>query len=120
MFECPHMINGTDLRRSPHQPKQTGSNDTFKKSDNAVAIPENFSGDFKELDEKVNSLMEKSENSIPTRYTCKLCGKEGMRNDIRKHIESNHLEGVSIPCNLCERTFRSRQTLREHKLKHHQ
>ena len=112
-----------------YQPKQTGSNDQrprneiesdiFKKSDNVVAIPEQFSGDFAELDEKVNSMMEKSENSIPTRYTCKMCGKEGMRNDIRKHIESNHLEGVCIPCNFCEKTFRSRKLLREHKLKYH-
>ena len=77
--------------RKQYQPKQTGSNgqlpindmasDIFKKSDNVVAIPEQFSADFKELDEKVNSMMEKSENSIPLRYTCKLCGKERMRND---------------------------------------
>ena len=108
-----------------YQPKQTDSKETarasdiYKQSDSVVAIPNNFSEDLKELDEKVNAMMEKSENLVPTRYTCKLCGKAGMRNDIRKHIEANHLEGVCIPCNFCEKTFRSRQSVREHKLKHH-
>ena len=99
-------------------PKETASG-ILKQSDNVVAIPDKFSGDLKDLDEKVNSMMEKIENSLPTKYTCKVCGKEGMRNDLRKHIEANHLEGVCIPCNFCERTFRSRKALREHKLKYH-
>ena len=99
-------------------PKETASG-ILKQSDNVVAIPDKFSGDLKDLDEKVNSMMEKIENSLPTKYTCKVCGKEGMRNDLRKHIEANHLEGVCIPCNFCERTFRSRKSLREHNLKDH-
>ena len=95
----------------------------FKKSDNVIAIPGRFSGDFKELDEKINSMMEKSENLLPNgqrkAHTCKVCGKEGHGNDIKKHIESNHLEGVSIPCNLCEKTFRLRRTLHQHALECH-
>ena len=106
-----------------YQPKQTDSKETasdiWVPLDNVVAIPNHSSGDLKELDEKVNSMMEKSENLGPMKHKCKLCGKEGMRNDIRKHIEANHLEGVCIPCNFCERTFRSRKSLREHKLKYH-
>ena len=116
-----------------YQPKQTSSNgqlphneiasNIFKKPDNVVAIPNNFSNDFKELDEKVNSMMEKSENLLPNgqrkAHTCKVCGKEGHGNDIKKHIESNHLEGVCIPCNLCEKTFRLRRTLHQHALECH-
>ena len=109
--------------QKPYKPKQTDSietsSDIWMQSDNAVAIPNNFSGDLRELDERVNSMMEKNGNSTPTKHTCKVCGKEGMRNDIRKHIEANHLEGVCIPCNFCEKTFRSRKSLREHKLKYH-
>ena len=39
--------------------------------------------------------------------------------DIKKHIESNHVEGICVPCNLCEKTFRSRDSLRMHKRRNH-
>ena len=84
-----------------------------------IAIPNFVSGDLKELDEKVKSLMEKSQNILPNRGRradiCKVCGKEGEGIAIRDHIEANHLEGVSLPCNVCEKTFRSRIILRRHK-----
>ena len=78
------------------------------------------SGNFlQELDEKVKSMMENgqkiSSNGTNRTKICKLCGKEGQSVAIRDHIEANHLEGVSLPCNLCEKTFRSRMRLRQHK-----
>ena len=48
-------------------------------------------------------------------FICKVCGKEGHRTDIRNHIEGNHLEGMSIPCDYCFQTFCSRDSLRKHK-----
>ena len=81
-----------------------------------------------ELNEQVRSMMEKSLNHLRKRShgqgpgfasICKVCGKEGNSNDIKRHIESNHLEGISLPCDLCENIFRSRRNLARHKLKHH-
>ena len=84
-----------------------------------MAIPGNNSADFKELDERVKSMMEKSQNKYDNGQhladRCKVCGKEGMGRDIKDHIEANHLEGIVIPCNLCDKTFRSRNALRMHK-----
>ena len=84
-----------------------------------LAIPNVLSGDLKALDEKVKSMMEKSENLIANgaqkAYVCKVCGKEGHGIAVRDHIEANHLEGISLPCNSCEKVCRSRQTLRKHK-----
>ena len=67
---------------------------------------------LQELEEKTNSMMEKT-STISTkgkaliRSRCKVCGKEGPHaNDLRKHIEAKHLQGVSIPCNTCGKTFR--------------
>ena len=74
-----------------------------------LAIPENNSGDFQELDERLKSMMEKSQNRIADgRFAdrCKVCGKEGQGRNIKVHIEANHLEGIIIPCNLCDKTFR--------------
>ena len=83
-----------------------------------IAIPSFVTGDLQELDKKVKSMMEKSQNLCPDGGSkakiCKVCGKEGAGIAIRDHIEANHLEGVSLPCNVCGKEFRSRQILRKH------
>ena len=83
--------------------------------DSGLVIPESLSVDFTELDGKVNSLMEKSQNrGHKGRFAslCKVCGKEGATYNIKDHIKANHLEVVGIPCNLCEKTFRCRYAFR--------
>ena len=84
----------------------------------ALAIPTSYSGNFEELEARVSSLMEKSQNKTADgkklAYLCTMCGKEGHLTNIKDHIETNHLQGVNIPCNLCEKTFRSRNALRRH------
>jgi len=81
--------------------------------------------DIKELDEKVKAMMAKSQNIIQNgpnsstkAHICTMCGKEGLGQNIKDHIEAKHLEGVSIPCNLCDMRFRSRLGLRRHIAKH--
>ena len=46
---------------------------------------------------------------------CKVCGKEGTGTNIKGHIETNHLQGVSIPCNFCDEMFVTGNSLRQHK-----
>ena len=88
-------------------------------NDQRIAIPNALSGDLMELDEKVKSMMESSLNLAPNgrekAKICKVCRKEGYSVGIRDHIEANHLQGVSLPCNICEKTFRSRKLLRTHR-----
>ena len=87
-----------------------------------VALTSSFSDDVQELDEKCNSMMEKTfkrqANGYPL-YRCGVCGKEGINTQMKNHIEANHLEGVSMPCNFCEKTFRSRNALAKHSHKYH-
>ena len=91
------------------------------KVEKVVAI--NGSEDFSQLDAQIKSMMGVSQNLVSNGTQkasfCKVCGKEGMRNDIKKHIESNHLEGLSLPCNMCEKTSRSRHALFMHKKRNH-
>ena len=64
----------------------------------------------------------KRANGMPKQETspiCKVCGKEGKFSHIRDHNESNHLEGVSIPCDHCYKTFLPRMILRLHERKFH-
>ena len=86
--------------------------------DRTIAITKDVIGDLNELDEVVKSMMETSQNmdskGIVRLKVCKICGKEGQATAMKDHIEANHLEGVSLPCNVCEKVFRSRQYLRRH------
>ena len=83
----------------------------------AVALPKHeFSGDMKELDAKIETMMGRGENMIQMgkktikAYVCQVCGKKGLRTNIKDHIEANHLAGISIPCSLCDTTCRSRHS----------
>ena len=96
--------------------KREGENTTLERSKEILIFD---SGDLQALDEKVKLMMVKSQNLIPSGKKradiCKVCGKEGEGIAIRDHIESKHLEGVSLPCNTCGNTFKTRRQLRMHK-----
>ena len=82
-----------------------------------LALPKDISGDVEKLDEQINLMMEKTARKNAHGqpfYACNICGKENKRSHMKNHIEANHLDGVSIPCNLCEVSFRSRKTKENH------
>ena len=87
----------------------------------SLALTSQVLGNLQDLEEKTNSMMEKISTISPSgkallRSRCKVCGKEGSHaNDLRKHIEAKHLEGVSLPCDICGKTFRCRISLLLHK-----
>ena len=87
-----------------------------------VALPSQFSGDLQQLNSQSTSMMVKTSTQTSSGhplYRCMVCGKEDRSYNLRNHIEMNHLEGVSIPCNLCEKTFRCTKSLASHKLYSH-
>jgi hypothetical protein len=69
--------------------------------------------------DKLNATIEGMMDETYRATVCKVCGKEGQRGDIRKHIESNHIEGVSHQCNICGKTSKSRHALVVHKIRYH-
>ena len=80
--------------------------------------------EWKELDEKIQALMEKScpLKRLPTNkvaYKCKVCGKEGQKSAINEHIEANHLDGTSISCNYCDKILATRHSLKQHTTMQH-
>ena len=99
---------------------QTNHDDQITTSAAVAHHKDELSGDMKELDEKIESSMCKGETMIKRAkqmamsYVCQVCGKEGQKHSIRDHTEANHLEGGSIPCSICEKTFKTRDVLRKH------
>ena len=93
-------------------------------SDRTIAVPRSDlgKGDFQELDEQIKSMMGLSQDTFPNgrkKKVCNVCGKEADYRVIKDHIEANHIEGVSIPCNNCDKIFRLRSSLQTHKNKNH-
>jgi len=78
--------------------------------------------DLQDLDDKINSMIVFSENQIgrgEKAKACKVCGKEGNMSQIKAHIESHHITGVSHTCNICGKTTRSKDAMRMHKRRNH-
>ena len=88
-----------------------------------LAIPANLSEDLQQLNEKVQSMLAKTDKMVNGQraFACKVCGKEGKSQNIKRHIEAKHIgEVISHPCNLCEKTCRSRNSLWKHQHEKHE
>ena len=126
------------INEQGHDANPEPDKEVFKKSlllnksaSTALGTRSHFNEDLEELNEKVKSMMEKSQkfvshgrkaSGIPKKekaFICKVCGKEGLVSVIRNHIEANHLEGISIPCELCAKSLGSRKALEHHKRRNH-
>ena len=112
-------------------PNSNHADKISRSSIGALAISDEFREDLEVLDEKVKSMMEKGRNMIPAgkhangtpkqamAMICTVCGKEGLSKHITHHIETNHMDGISIPCAMCEKILPSRNALSQHKSKFH-
>ena len=106
----------SDIKKSPAKKEKTiaASSEIF----NAHHL---ISRGLDQLEDQVKLLMEKGQNQIGIQkaYVCKVCGKEGYSSSIKDHIERNHIEGITVSCNQCEKSFRSRHSLRIHHQRNH-
>ena len=129
----PAMMDRDLLTRSTNDKRKTTTLDvdTSGKFSKDLVVQDQYGTNLQALDEKVKSMMEKGQKMIPNgkqangtpkqsiSFICKVCGKEGRWNVIRDHIESNHLEGVSIPCDYCGMICPTRQSLTMHTSRFH-
>ena len=86
----------------------TGNRKQHNSNVGTVAVTNQFSEELHQLNNQSTSKMVRTSTKTSSGhplYRCTVCGKEDKSYNLRNHIEMNHLEGVSIPCNLCEKTF---------------
>ena len=73
---------------------------------------ENFPEVLEQIDE---NIVRNADNM----WECKACSRSFVRKDhLKQHIET-HLEGVSFDCPMCDKTFRSRNSLNVHTVRFH-
>ena len=78
-----------------------------------------------DINEARKTVQQYIETDDDGKSKCSICGKEAVGKNpahakwnLENHIET-HLEGLSFPCQLCGKTFRSRKILTNHKARHH-
>ena len=76
---------------------------------------------MEELDAQIRSMIGKGESMgrHQRHSACTVCGKEGDFSNIKYHIEIKHIQGISLPCSVCDMIFKSRKRLREHMKSQH-
>ena len=83
-----------------------------KKQENTIAVSVK---DNSEVEEKIQEILSKHDGV----YHCSVCFYKNKRKvDATRHAET-HIEGLSYSCSDCEKTFRSRNSLRSHKSIYH-
>ena len=71
---------------------------------------------LEELDNKIWEYIEKDPAGF---WKCTVCGKMDKKTtNIKEHVEI-HVEGLTFPCKYCEKSFRSRNILRNHNYQKH-
>ena len=105
------------LLQSKHFAKETY---LPRKQDFAGAIATTTNTSVHELESTVKSMMTKTDRKVKSHgrgwiYSCNVWGNGGLSMNLQHHIESNHVEGIYLPCGLCDKTYRSRSSLQNHK-----
>ena len=88
----------------------------------AVTNPAAVSVELENLDEQINSMIDltdKVDHMKRKIVVCNVCGNEGPRAFVVRHIEAKHITGVAHACDICGKTARSRNALKMHKIIHH-
>ena len=112
--------------RKEKQGNNSIKSEPFQELSNEYGKTNDFSDQLEKHKEKVNSMLERSENHISNgelynlrAYSCKVCGKEGVKTNIKNHIEVHHMENISLGCPLCEKICSSMPALAYHKKTSH-
>ena len=92
-----------------------------------IRVADIRSPEIQELEEKVNAMVTKTDHKLfgteqwkRMAFLCNVCGLEGTNRNVRKHVESKHLERDPLPCNQCEKSCKTRRALGEHKIRYHE
>ena len=105
-------LTGLSLEKITSKAKNCWESNAEKANDEKVikrhGYPEEEPDKLSLLSEKISSMMIPSKNKTPNgkmAHTCKVCGKEAQKSNIKHHIERHHMKGWKkdlISCEFCK------------------
>ena len=106
-----------DVQMNNRSKKREIKTQRSRKSDDPVIVSiDTVATNIALVDAKIMEYIVKNQDGS---YTCLRCGKKsGIIGHAKSHVET-HMEGLSFPCQSCDKTFRSRNSLSFHKSKYH-
>ena len=82
--------------------------------------------DIQEMNQQIYSLISKSDVLLTgagregrKSSKCNICGKLGMKSVIMDHIEAHHINAIRRECDICGKSFKTRNALSSHKATRH-
>ena len=117
-------IKQDNHRASTEFNENKSSLDFQPKRSNSIFLGNTVSLNTSELSEINVEVTESLEPLDGGHLRCRICGKDstGMKGSLKGQLKANmknhvetHLEGLSYPCQLCGKEFRSKQSLADHK-----
>ena len=114
--------NKQAIKQIPLPPHHEDVHGIDQKNMVAKTVDTSISVDLEGLDDQINSMInltEKVDQAYRKMVICNVCGHEGPRAFVVRHIEAKHITGVSHPCDICGKTARSRNALIVHKSTYH-
>ena len=104
----------TENPREKHKPFKTEKEIMKPRKLSTSTLVANNSNN--EIDQQLSEFIVRGEDGV---YSCGYCGKAGTHlGHLKNHVET-HMEGLSFPCQSCDKTFRSRHSLATHSSKYH-
>ena len=124
LIEHAGKLKETKPIQNPHTVPRNKRGQEYKPETGILLDDDSGTTSLADLDQKVKSMMEMSENPAPGNSAgkarkCKVCGKEGIMQTINVHIQTNHITGLALPCEMCGKISKSRNGMRYHKLTYH-
>ena len=104
-----------------------GENDTFISDEKKFLVKdETVFSDIQEMNEQITSMISKSDVFLtgPGREgrrasKCNMCGKVGTKSLLRVPIEAHHINAIRRECDICGKSFKTRNALASHKAIQH-
>ena len=91
--------------------------DNARNSNSKEKIISLYSSDFNSIEEVDQQIETMIERQVDGSFKCQPCGRiSNKKSNAKEHAET-HIDGMSFPCQYCDKSFRSRPSHRDHVIK---